>query len=394
LPSTTVDSEVADNCSNSALLGREEIMFKIDFGKYDFTLIVAVCMCIVFGSFMIFSSSAVMADVKWTSPYKFFLRQILWVAFGFAAMFVTSFLINYRFYKKHAKWIYLFALLLVIMVLFVGVLRLGAKRWLHIGPFTLQPSELAKIAVVIAIADFVSRKKALVEKWEGLIAPGFIILLMLFPIAIEPDLGTPILVSVVCFAMLFCAGMKRNAVFASGFATVLLTAEEIMRKSYRITRVKCYLASFVNIDVSSYQVNHSLNALGSGGFFGKGLGKSEMKLMYLPEAHTDFIFPIIGEELGFLGAISVVGFFMYLFFKGIKMSKDMPDVFSQYLCLGITFLIVFQAIINISVATGVFPAKGLPLPFISFGGTSLIITMATSGILINLSQYERRKKTE
>ncbi len=269
---------------------------------------------------------------------------------------------------------------------------MGAKRWLQIGHFNLQPSELAKIALVIAMADFISRKKELVKEWKGLIVPGFIILLMLFPIVIEPDLGTPILAAGVCFAMLFCAGMKMNAVFAVGLVAVLLMAEEITRKPYRLIRVKDYLASFVNIDASSYQVKQSLNALGSGGFFGKGLGKSEMKLMYLPEAHTDFIFPIIGEELGFLGAISVIAFFMYLFFKGIKMSKNMPDVFSQYLCLGITFLIVFQSIINISVATGVFPAKGLSLPFISFGGTSLIITMATSGILINLSQYE--KKTE
>ncbi|OEG69445.1 hypothetical protein ATZ36_09525 [Candidatus Endomicrobiellum trichonymphae] len=366
-------------------------MFKIDFGKYDFTLIVAICICVVFGSFMVFSSSTVMADVKWRSPYKFFLRQILWVTFGFAAMFVTSFLINYKFYKRYAKWIYLFAMALVTVVLFAGVLRLGAKRWLQVGHFTLQPSELVKIALVIAIADFISRKKELVEEWKGLIAPGFIILLILFPIVIEPDLGTPILVAGVCFAMLFCAGLKMNAVFAGGLAAVLLMAEEITRKPYRLTRVKDYLASFVNIDVSSYQVKQSLNALGSGGFLGKGLGKSEMKLMYLPEAHTDFIFPIIGEELGFLGAILVIAFFMYLFFKGIKMSKNMPDVFSQYLCLGITFLIVFQAIINISVATGVFPAKGLPLPFISFGGTSLIITMATSGILINLSQYKKKQ---
>jgi cell division protein FtsW len=369
----------------------EETMFKIDFGKYDFTLIAAICICVVFGSFMVFSSSVVIADVKWTSPYKFFLRQILWVTFGFVAMFVTSFLINYKFYKRYAKWIYLFALIGVTVVLFAGVFRLGAKRWLQIGHFNLQPSELAKIALVIAMADFISRKKELVKEWKGLIVPGFIILLMLFPIVIEPDLGTPILAAGVCFAMLFCAGMKMNAVFAVGLVAVLLMAEEITRKPYRLIRVKDYLASFVNIDASSYQVKQSLNALGSGGFFGKGLGKSEMKLMYLPEAHTDFIFPIIGEELGFLGAISVIAFFMYLFFKGIKMSKNMPDVFSQYLCLGITFLIVFQAVINISVATGVFPAKGLSLPFISFGGTSLIITMATSGILINLSQYKKKK---
>ena len=368
-------------------------MFKIDFRKYDCTFIAAICICIIFGSFMVFSSSAVMADIKWTSPYKFFLRQMLWVTVGFLAMFVTGFLINYKFYKKYAKWIYLFALVLVIAVLFMGVSRLGAKRWLGIGHFTVQPSELAKVAIVIAIADFISRKKELVAEWKGLIAPGFIVLLMLFPIAIEPDLGTPVLIAGVCFAMLFCAGIKMSTVFASGITAVLLMAEEIVRKPYRLLRFKDYIASFINIDASSYQVKQSLNALGSGGLLGKGLGKSEMKLMYLPEAHTDFIFPIIGEELGFIGTVLVVGFFVYLFYKGIKMSKNMPDLFSLYLCLGVTFLIVFQAIINISVATGVFPAKGLPLPFISFGGTSLIITMAAAGILINLSQYKKQSRS-
>jgi cell division protein FtsW len=216
------------------------------------------------------------------------------------------------------------------------------------------------------------------------------VLFMLLPIALEPDLGTPILIAAVCFSMLFCAGLPIKVVLLSGMAGGLLIAEEIMRKPYRLKRFHDYLASFINIDAASYQVKQSLNALGSGGFFGRGLGKSEMKLMYLPEAHTDFIFPIIGEELGFLGACTIISFFIYLFFKGIKMSKHMPDVFCEYLCLGITFVIVFQAIINLSVATGVFPAKGLPLPFISFGGTSLAISMAAAGILINLSQYGKK----
>jgi cell division protein FtsW len=190
--------------------------------------------------------------------------------------------------------------------------------------------------------------------------------------------------------MLFCAGLPIKVVLLTAIVGGLLIAEEIMRKPYRLARLHDYLVSFINMDAASYQVRQSLNALGSGGFFGRGLGKSEMKLMYLPEAHTDFIFPIIGEELGFLGACAVISFFIYLFFKGIKMSKHMPDVFSEYLCLGVTFVIVFQAIINLSVATGVFPAKGLSLPFISFGGTSLTISMAAAGILINLSQYSKK----
>jgi len=360
-------------------------MFKIDFNKYDFNLIVVICMCVIFGSFMVFSSSNIMAELRWANPYKLFLKQMLWITVGFILMFITSFFVNHNFYKKYAKWIYLFSLILVIAVLFLGSSRLGAKRWLEIGYFSIQPSELAKIAVILITANSISRKK-------NLIVLLFTILLIVFPITIEPDLGTPVLIGSVCFAMLFCAGIKMKIVFNGCIAIFIFIIEEIIRKPYRLIRFKDYIASFVHIDMSSYQVRQSLNALGSGGFFGKGLGKSEMKLMYLPEAHTDFIFPIIGEELGFIGTSIILAFFIYLFLKGMKMSKYMPDIFSQYLCLGITFLIVFQAIINISVATGVLPAKGLPLPFISFGGTSLVITMAATGILINLSQYERKMK--
>jgi cell division protein FtsW len=341
---------------------------------------------------MVFSSSFVMAYVRWSRPYKFLLKQILWISIGFILMFITCFLINYQIYKKYSKMIYLISLILVILVLFVGDLRLGAKRWLNVGFFNLQPSELAKFSIIVMLSDFISRKKNLIKKKGGLIAPITIIFLIISPIVLEPDLGTPILMTIVSFAMLFCAGVKMKIISSVAIMMLLLVLEEIIRKPYRLLRFKDYLASFVNIDASSYQIKQSLNALGSGGIFGKGLGRSEMKLMYLPEAHTDFIFPIIGEELGFIGSVLVIMFFIYFFLTGMKMSKFMPDTFSQYLCLGITFLIVFQAIINLSVATGVFPAKGLPLPFISFGGTSLVITMAITGILINLSQYDKNKR--
>jgi cell division protein FtsW len=339
---------------------------------------------------MVFSSSFISAYLRWSSPYKFFLKQILWLLVGFSAMFTTAFIINYKFYKKYAKVIYIISWIFVVAVLFLGVSRLGAKRWLNFGFFTIQPSEFAKIAIVIITADFISRKKNMIEELKGLIAPSAIILFMLFPIALEPDLGTTILIIAVCFAMFFCAELPMKVILVNSTIIVLLVTEEIIRKPYRLARFHDYLASFINIDAASYQVKQSLNALGAGGFFGRGLGKSEMKLMYLPEAHTDFIFPIIGEELGFLGACVTVAFFIYLFLKWIKMSRCMPDVFSEYLCLGITFVIVFQAVINLSVATGILPAKGLPLPFISFGGTSLAISMAAAGILINLSQHSKR----
>ncbi|MDR1511577.1 MAG: putative lipid II flippase FtsW [Endomicrobium sp.] len=368
-------------------------MFRINFKEYDFNLVAAICMCIIFGSFMVFSSSNIMSDLRWASPYKLFLKQILMITVGFILMFITSFLINHNFYKKYSKWIYLFSLILVIAVLFIGTSRSGAKRWLGVGYFSLQPSELAKVATILITANFISKKK-IIKELKTLMVLVFIILLIIFPIILEPDLGTPVLIGSVCLAMLFCAKIKTKVVLIGCAIILIVITEEIIRKPYRFIRFMDYIASFVNINMSSYQVKQSLNALGSGGFFGKGLGKSEIKLMYLPEAHTDFIFPIIGEELGFIGTSIVLAFFIYLFLKGIKMSKYVPDIFAQYLCLGITFLIVFQAIINISVTTGIFPAKGLPLPFISFGGTSLIITMTTAGILINLSQYEQKAKNQ
>lgn len=365
-------------------------MFGLDIKKYDLTMMFAVSLAVLFGTVMVFSSSVIMADVRWSSPYMFFLKQVIWIFIGFSAMFLTAFVVNYRFYQKYAKVFYAIALIAVIAVLFFGVTRGGAKRWFDFGFFSFQPSELAKIAMIIIIADFISRKKNLIPQWNGLIAPLVLLAFMLIPIALEPDLGAPVLIAAVCFGMLFCAGIKMQSVAAIAGAGLLMFAVEIIRQPYRLARFRDYLDSFINIDAASYQVKQSLYALGSGGFFGKGLGKSDMKLMYLPEAHTDFIFPIVGEELGFLGAAAVAVFFIYIFFKGMKISRNAPDDFAEYLALGVTLLIVFQAVINLSVATGVFPAKGLSLPFISFGGTSLVMSMAAIGILINLSQFKEK----
>ncbi|MDR0915439.1 MAG: putative lipid II flippase FtsW [Endomicrobium sp.] len=360
----------------------------INLRKYDYTLLFVVCLYIFFGLLMVFSSSFIIADIRWANPYKFFIKQILWVLIGLIAMLITIFIINYKVYQKFTKQIFIFTLFLVVAVLFVGKVHLGAKRWLEIWYITLQPSELAKIAVIISVADFISRKKILLNTYKGLIAPIILITVMIIPIILEPDLGTPLLILLVSIIMLFCAGIKIQSILIGIISALCFVCIEIINKPYRLLRVKNYLTSFANIDYASYQLKQSLNALGSGGLFGKGLGKSTMKLLYLPEAHSDFIFPIIGEELGLVGTLIVISFFLYLFIKGIKMSDRMPDMFSSYLCLGITLLIVFQALINFFVTTGILPTKGLPLPFISSGGTSLIINMIAIGILINLSQYQ------
>ncbi|MCL2389678.1 MAG: putative lipid II flippase FtsW [Elusimicrobia bacterium] len=363
----------------------------IDFSKYDMTLLAAVCVAVVFGAAMVFSTSVIMAELRWDNPFLFMRRQVVWVGLGFLAMCTTAFLIDYRLYRKYAPLIFLISIILGILVLTIGEVRGGARRWLAIGGFTVQPSEFAKLAMIIITARYIEKKAKIMDQFKTIVPCLVLFVLVAVPIALEPDLGTPLIIFMVLLALLFSAGMKLRVllgVFAGAFFVGVL---EILRKPYRIARVRDYFASFFSVEGASYQVQRSLYALGSGGLFGKGLGRSDMKLLYLPEAHTDFIFPIIGEELGFVGTMGVMAFFIYFMHKGLTISRRAPDKFGEILALGITLTIVFQAFFNMGVATGVLPAKGLPLPFISFGGTALVITMAATGILINISSKGKAK---
>jgi cell division protein FtsW len=359
-----------------------------DFKKYDLKLFFLISAAAVFGVLMVFSSSGV-------KSYYPLLKQFICAAIGFALMFAAAFVIDYKFYQRHAKKIWLAALILVILVLITGYKSHGAKRWISLGFFSFQPSEIAKFATVVALAGFIFKNKRILSEPKGIAAPLVILLPITAFIAVEPDLGTPILISVVWFVMLFYAGVNLKPLFAICGAGFMFMVFAVILKPYRLVRLKVWLSSVFNIDavLSSgapefYNLKQSLYAIGNGGFFGRGLGKSEIKLNYLPEAHTDFIFPVICEELGFIGGGAVLLFFFYIFFKGMKIAKNARDDFAQYLALGITATIVFQALINMSMAIGIMPTKGMPLPFISLGGTSLIITMAASGVLINISKKD------
>ncbi|MDR1696402.1 MAG: putative lipid II flippase FtsW [Endomicrobium sp.] len=373
-------------------------MLNFNSKKYDYLLMLFMLSAVLFGAYMVFSSSTIMADLRWASPYRFFIKHLILSFMGLAAMCVTAFLIDYKFYQKYARLIYAAAFIAVVAVLIFGVTKGGAKRWFDLGYFTVQPSEIAKIAVVIFIADYIARKKDAFNTWKGFLAPIVMFAAAVIPIAKEPDLGTPVLIAAVFFSLLFCAGIKMRWILGMFGAGITFVALEIIRKPYRLTRFKVYLDSVFNIDnvlassnAETEQVKQSLQALGSGGLFGRGFGKGEIKIAYLSEPHTDFIFAIIGEELGFVMSSLVLAFFIYILYKGIQISKNAPDEFARYLALGITLLIVYQAFINLSVAVGNLPAKGMTLPFISSGGTSLIVNMAVAGILINLSQYGGKK---
>jgi len=299
---------------------------------------------------------------------------------------------DYHRLQKLSRPLMLISVALLLMVLVLGTVKLGARRWLRWGPISFQPSELAKIMLLIGITDYLDRRKSKLKNFNGLWPVLSMTVIFCGLIAAESDLGTPIVIIGMMMGVLYSAGTKWKHLFMIVSVVIPVIIEEILRKPYRIARFKAYIQSWWDISSTSYQLNQSILALGSGGFWGKGLAQGQMKLFYLPEPHTDFIFPIIGEELGFIGAIAVIVLFLTFAWRGFVISRNSPDFFGSLLAIGITLLIVFQAFFNMGVATGILPTKGLPLPFVSFGGTALVINLAEVGILLNISRRAVSRK--
>lgn len=352
---------------------------------HDFWIVISVTLLLIIGTLMVFSSTVIMAEARFHSPYLFVFKQLQWLLIGSIAMYFFS-NFNYSKLQKFAKPIFIISIILLVAVLVVGTSRGGAKRWIFWGPINFQPSEIAKLGIVIALADYLDRKKSRLSTFKG-VWPAFAMLgLTCGLIGLEPDLGSPVLITCVILGLLYMAGANFKFITGLVLLAVPLAIVEVLRKPYRLARVKAFIESWGDIRSVQFQLDQSLVALGSGGFFGKGLGQGQMKLGHVPEPHTDFIFPIIGEELGFVGAAIVISLFIIFAWRGIQTSLNSKDFFGGLLAMGITLIIVFQAILNIGVACGVFPTKGLPLPFVSFGGTALVINMAEIGILLNISK--------
>ena len=351
----------------------------------DTILLIITGILILIGTVMVFSSSVVMADIRWQAPYSFFVKQIIWVIMGSAVMiFFTQF--DYKNIQKYSRVILALSVILLVVVLVIGTQKGGARRWLRFGFLSFEPSEFSKLAIILALADYFDRKKSQIRKLGSILPAFLIIVIPVGLISLQPDLGIPIVIVTVSLLLMYAAGAKFSNVFGIFLIFIPFVIIEILRKPYRIERVKNFISSWGGIESASYQINQSILALGSGGFWGKGLAASSMKLFYLPEPHTDFIFPVIGEELGFVGVLTLIGLFVFFAWRGWKISRNTQNFFGALLALGFTWLIVFQALFNMGVATGIFPAKGLPLPFVSFGGTSLIFNLASVGILLNISK--------
>ena len=350
-----------------------------------------LAMCL-FGAVMVFSASAVTAREEYGNGYVFLIRQLLYIALGIGGMF---WLMNTD-YRKLRQPRVIFPALGLTLILLIAVFFLdrshATHRWIRLGPLSLQPSELAKLCVIFYLAWFLEIRRA--PRGVGVNDPlrtllpalGTVFVIVALILA-EPDMGTACMTAFIAAMILFVAGISLRYISFASLAAIPAIYLLIVRVPYRLQRVQAFFSPGTDPQGHGFQLLQSLIAIGSGGFSGVGLMESRQKLFYLPEAHTDFIFAVICEELGFIGAVVVLTLFAVYGWRGFVAAMKAPDDFGRFLGIGITTMVVGQALINLSVVLGLMPTKGIPLPFISYGGSSLLGMLLATGVLLNISQH-------
>ncbi|PIQ88280.1 MAG: stage V sporulation protein E [Candidatus Omnitrophica bacterium CG11_big_fil_rev_8_21_14_0_20_42_13] len=347
-------------------------------------LITLVLICI--GVVMIYSASSIYAWERLGDANYYLKRQILYLFIGFTLVFLVM-LFDYRQLQRYAKPLFFISLALLISVLIFGREVGGAKRWFRLFGFSFQPSELMQVSIIVYLADFIARKKKTMKHfWSGFFPPVLMLGLVCVLLLSQPDLGSAVSIVAVTFIMLFASGVKISYLLTCCLSAVPVLYFLIFKVPYRRMRILTFINPWMDPKGSGFQIIQSQIALGSGGIFGLGIGQGKQKLFYLPAAHTDFIFSIIGEEAGLIGAFLVIILFILFIWQAALICRKTHDAFGRFLCLGIISMIALKACINIGVSTGFMPTKGLPLPFISYGGTSLVFDMISVGILLNVSR--------
>jgi cell division protein FtsW len=355
----------------------------------DMWLFGVAVMLLSAGVVMVYSASAIVAADRFQDPYFFLKKQLFWALLGSIAMVVAA-RVDYRKLERLVLPALVIAAVLLVLVLVppIGQAINGTRRWIRLGFVSFQPAELAKLALVIYLAAFVARRQeALGDVRRGLLPPLLVAGAFAGLVLVQPDLGNCLTLIALTFGLLYLAGSPvRNLGWALAPALPLV-AIAVAIAPYRLRRMTAFWDPWSDPRGSGFQIIQSWLAFGNGGLLGQGVGGSRQKLFYLPEAHTDFIFAVVGEELGFLGAAAIVGLFAVLIWRGLRVGLRAPEPFGAYLALGITLLIATQTLVNLGVVTGLLPTKGLPLPFISFGGSALLMTMLSTGVLLNISQH-------
>ncbi|MHB9094489.1 MAG: stage V sporulation protein E [Eubacteriales bacterium] len=355
----------------------------------DILLFAATVALLSIGIVMVYSASQVTAYEKLDDTFYYLKKQLVWALIGIFAM-VSVMKIDYWKYKKLAVPFLIIAFILLIIVILPGVGKSvkGAQRWLGVGPLTVQPSEVIKLSLVLFMAYGLSRYRDRLRYFTGGVLPFLVFLgLACGLILMQPDLGTAVSAAGTVYIMLFAAGARGKHLFYLALAGLAAVGLAIALEPYRMTRFLAFLNPWKDPRGTGFHIIQSLYALGSGGLFGSGLGQSHQKFFYLPEQHTDFIFAVLGEELGFLGGALVITLFLLFVWRGFKIALSTQDSFASLLAVGVTSMIALQVIINIGVVTGSLPITGIPLPLISFGGSSLVFTLTGVGILLNISRY-------
>ena len=360
---------------------------KLQSDKWLFLATLAlICASVV----MVYSASALVALEKFQQPYLFVTRQMMWAAVGIAVLSIVM-RVDYRAYRNDRM---IWALLAVVAVMLVAVLFSrpinGTRRWFGIGGFGIQPSELAKLAAIFFTALMLERRRARInELGYSLLPIALIVGGLVGLILLEPDFGTAVSLLAVITVMVFAAGISYRYLLGAGLLAVPALYVILMQADYRRRRLLTFMDPWADPLGDGFQIIQSLIAVGTGGVFGKGLMNGVQKLFYLPEPFTDFIYSVIAEETGLLGATLVLACFCVIAWRGLRTAMRAPDSFGAFLALGITMMLVLQAFVNMSVVLGLMPTKGIPLPLVSNGGSSMLINLLAIGVLLNISQHSQ-----
>ncbi len=355
----------------------------------DYTLLIAVVLLCFYGIVILYSSTRFGYGVVGENPLFYVKRQSLWIASGFLLL-IMIILVDYHNLERFSLAIYIFSILSLILVIVVGRITHGSRRWLYLGVFPLQPSEFAKIALIIFLADFLSKNKTKMENFTYFLLPFFYTGLYILLIFMQPDLGTSLTYIVILIIMLFVVGSRIKyllTIFLVTFSSFPVLWHFL--KDYQKRRILVFLNPNLDPLGSGYNVIQSKIAIGSGGLLGKGIFQGlQSQLKFLPAQHTDFIFSVLGEELGFIGAVLLLFLYIVIIWRGIKIALEAKDIFGALLATGVVSFFLFHIVVNIGMTMGILPATGLPLPFISYGGSFMLTNLIAVGLLLNVHLYK------
>ncbi|MEO2055289.1 MAG: putative lipid II flippase FtsW [Nitrospira sp.] len=357
------------------------------FRQGDGGLVVIIMILLLLGIIMVYSASGILAEKLYQDSTHFLKKQFVWIGLG-TLLFLVSSRLPLRWLRAWIIPMLCCIITLLGAVLLVGVKINGSQRWLQIGSMAFQSSEAAKLFTVIYLAHYIAKKGKRIRDFSDGLAPALAVIgVVAGLILVEPDFGTTAMIVLISFLLLFLGGASLLHLLPIGGLTIPFFIYWVMKAPYRLQRVKTFLNPWQDPSSSGFQMIQSYVALGSGGLVGTGLGEGRQKFFFLPEPHTDFIFAVIGEELGLFGTVSILFLFVFLLWKGTRIALSLDDPFTRMLAIGTTLMMTLPALINMGVVTGLLPTKGLPLPFVSYGGSSLLVNSIAVGLLYNTSRF-------